>query len=123
MKVDIEILASYDLTGTLRAAAELTGCSHHTVAHHVAARDIDQRIADPAYRGRPTDPFLPKIQEWIEASPSKLRADKAHVKLQALGYVESERTTQRAMAQVRTNYLFSSNRVHGPWVTEPGQWL
>jgi len=42
MKVDVEIveiLAAYDLTGTLRAAAELTGCSHHTVARHVAARD------------------------------------------------------------------------------------
>ncbi|QUY63368.1 Transposase [Gulosibacter molinativorax] len=35
----MEMLAAYDLTGSLRAAAELAGCSHHTVAHHVAARD------------------------------------------------------------------------------------
>ena len=48
MKVDVEImeiLAAYDLTGTLRAAAELTGCSHHTVARHVAARDAGQPIS------------------------------------------------------------------------------
>jgi len=45
MKVDVkirEILAAYDLTETLRAAAELTGCSHHTIALHVAARDAGQ---------------------------------------------------------------------------------
>lgn len=41
MKFDgeiMEILAAYDLTGSLRATAELTGCSHHTVARHVAAQ-------------------------------------------------------------------------------------
>lgn len=35
----MEILASFDLTGSLRAAAELAGCSHHTVARVVAERD------------------------------------------------------------------------------------
>ena len=29
----------YDLTGSLRDAGELAGCSHHTVARYVAARD------------------------------------------------------------------------------------
>jgi hypothetical protein len=43
-------------------------------------------IAEPAYRGRVTDVFLPKIEEWIEASKGKIRADKAHQKLRALGY-------------------------------------
>ncbi len=27
----MEILEAYDLTGSARAAAELAGCSHHTV--------------------------------------------------------------------------------------------
>ena len=35
----MEILAAYDLTGSFRAAAELAGCSHHTVARLVAERD------------------------------------------------------------------------------------
>ena len=35
----MEILEAYDLTGSFRDAAELAGCSHHTVAHYVAARE------------------------------------------------------------------------------------
>jgi len=126
MKFDgeiMEILAAYDLTRSLRAAAEITGCSHHTVARHVAARDAGQPIAEPAYRGRITDQFLPKIEEWIEASKGKIRADKAHDKLLALGYPGSERSTRRAIAQVRAAYRLGHVRVHRPWVTEPGQWL
>ena len=126
MKFDgeiMEILAAYDLTGSLRAAAELTGCSHHTVARHVAARDAGQPIAEPVYRGRVTDAFLPKIEEWIEASKGKIRADKAHEKLRALGYEGSERSTRRAIAQVRAAYRLGHVRVHRPWVTEPGQWI
>ena len=126
MKFDgeiMEILAAYDLTGSLRATAELTGCSHHTVARHVAARDAGKPIAEPAYRGRVTDVFLPKIEEWVEASKGKIRADKAHDKLIALGYAGSERSTRRAVAQVRAAYRFGRIRVHRPWVTEPGMWL
>src|SRR5688500_9824696 len=81
----MEILASYDLTGSLRAAAELTGCSHHTVARHVAARDAGRPIAESAPRPRVTDAYLPKIEEWVEASKGRIRADKAHEKLLALG--------------------------------------
>ncbi len=126
MKFDgeiMEILAAYDLAGSLRAAAELTGCSHHTVARHVAARDAGKPIAEPAYRGRVTDPFLAKIEEWVETSKGKIRADKAHDKLQAAGYLGSERSTRRAVAQVRAAYRFGHVRVHRPWVTEPGMWL
>ena len=35
----MEILEAFDLTGTLRGAAELAGCDHKTVAHWVRARD------------------------------------------------------------------------------------
>jgi transposase len=126
MKFDgeiMEILAAYDLTGSFRGAAELTGCSHHTVARHVAARDAGQPIAEPAYRGRVTDPFMPKIEEWVEKSLGKIRADKAHDKLLALGYEGSERSTRRAVAQIRAAYRLGHIRVHRPWVTEPGMWL
>lgn len=126
MKFDgeiMEILAAYDLTGSLRATAELTGCSHHTVARHVAARDAGRPMAEPAYRGRVTDPFLPKIEEWVEASKGKIRADKAHDKLLALGYDGSDRSTRRAVAQVRAAYRLGHARVHRPWITEPGMWL
>src|SRR5450755_4518651 len=41
----MEILEAFDLTGSLRAAAELCGCDHKTVAHWVAARDCCWRRA------------------------------------------------------------------------------
>src|SRR5664280_1855388 len=34
----MNVLEAYDLTGSYRDAAELAGCSHHTVAHYVALR-------------------------------------------------------------------------------------
>jgi hypothetical protein len=42
-----------------------------------------------------TDAYLPKIEEWIEGSKGRIRADKAHEKLLALGYEGSERSTRR----------------------------
>ena len=41
----MEILEAFDLTGTLRGAAELAGCDHKTVAHWVRARDAGRRRA------------------------------------------------------------------------------
>ena len=35
----MNILEAYDLTGSLRDAGELAGCSHHTVARYVRARE------------------------------------------------------------------------------------
>ncbi len=69
------------------------------------------------------DEFLPKIAEWIDRSKGKLRADRAHEKLLALGYSGSERTTRRAVAAVKRDYRLGRVRVHRPWVTEPGMWL
>jgi hypothetical protein len=37
----MEILEAFDLTGTLRGAAELAGCDHKTVGHWVRAREED----------------------------------------------------------------------------------
>jgi hypothetical protein len=40
----MEILRAFDLTGSFRDAAELAGCSHHTVARYVAARDAGRLV-------------------------------------------------------------------------------
>lgn len=119
----MEILAAYDLTRSLRATAELTGCSHHTVDRHVRARDAGRPMAEPVLRGRVTDQFLPKIEEWMEESKGKVRGDVCHTKLLALGYEGSQRSTRRAVASVRAAYRLGQVRVHRPWVTEPGMWL
>jgi len=119
----MEILEAYDLTGSFRDAAELAGCSHHTVAGHVGARDAGGPVGRAVARPQLIDEYLPKLEEWVEHSAAKIRADKAHRKLLALGYAGSERTTRRAVAIVKKDYRSGRIRVHRPWVTEPGMWI
>jgi len=115
----MEILESFDLTGSLRAAADLAGCSHHTVARVVAERDAGG--APPrTCRPRLIDEFLPKVEEWVEQSKGKVRADVAHEKLMAMGFPGSERSSRRAVAEIKKQYRLGNARVHRPWVTEPG---
>lgn len=66
---------------------------------------------------------MAKVEEWVERSAGKVRADVAHDKLVALGFTGSERTTRRAVAVVKANYRVGRVRVHRPWVTEPGMWI
>jgi hypothetical protein len=82
----MEILEAFDLTGSLRDAAELAGCSHHTVARYVRARDAGGVSDRAAARPQLADEFWPKLEEWMERSAGKVRADVAHEKLVALGY-------------------------------------
>ena len=51
----MEILEAYDLTGSYRAAAELAGCDHHTVARYVALREAGQPPVAREHRARPID--------------------------------------------------------------------
>jgi transposase len=120
----MEILEAYDLTGSYRTAAQLAGCSHHTVARYVALRDHGSvPEQERTSRERLIDPYLPKIEEWIERSSGKLRADVAHQKLTSLGYEGSRRTTRRAVAAAKSAYEEGRRRVYRPWVTEPGMWM
>ena len=118
----MEILAAYDLTGSFRAAAELVGCSHHTVARLVTERDAGgpgPRVRRP----RLIDEFLPKIEQWVYDSHAKIRADKAHEDLVLMGFTGSPRSSRRAVARIKAQYRLGHSRVHRPWVTEPGLWL
>lgn len=120
----MEILEAYDLTRSFKAAAELVGCSHHTVQRYVEAREAGRLVVGaPVVRPMLIDEFLPKLEEWMQHSSGKIRADVAHEKLLALGYLGSERTTRRAVAAVRRQYRIGRTRVHRPWVPEPGMWL
>ena len=119
----MKILEAFDLTQSYRAAGELADCDHHTVAQWVARRDVGELTATPVRRQQLIDGFLPKVEEWMEASNGKIRADVAHDKLVAMGFVGSERTTRRAVARVRAAWLAGHRRVHRPWVPEPGLWF
>jgi hypothetical protein len=56
----MEILAAYDLTGSYRDTAALVGCSHHTVARYVRARDAGGLRTAPVQRDQLIDPFREK---------------------------------------------------------------
>jgi hypothetical protein len=76
-----------------------------------------------AARPQLIDEYLAKVAEWVINSKGKIRADKSHEKLLALGFKGSERTTRRAVHAAKAEYNLGRNRVHRPWVTEPGMWL
>jgi transposase len=120
----MEILEAFDLTGTLRGAAELAGCDHKTVAHWVRARDEAGGGLPASVRPRPrVDAFAEKIEEWVDRSRGRVRADVAHQRLVAMGYLGSERTTRRAVAAAKRRWRAEHGRRFRPWVTEPGLWM
>src|ERR1035437_1523165 len=100
----MEILEAYDMAGTLRGAAALAGCDHKTVAHWAAVREQAGGMP-PAPRRRPAvGDFAGKIDELVERSHGKIRADAAHGKLVALGYQGSSRTTRRWVAESKRRW-------------------
>jgi len=120
----MRILEAFDLTQCYRTAGELAGCSHHTVADWVAKRDAGLLPApgEPVRRERMIDPFLAKIEEWVERSNGKVRADVVFDKLQALGFDGSDRTVRRAVAEAKGWHRKGTRRVYRPWIPEPGMW-
>lgn len=119
----MEILEAYDLAGSLRGAAQLAGCDHKTVAHWVRQRDLGllPRVdrQRPAMHGQ----FQAKIDELVDRSHGKIRADKAHEKLIALGYLGAPRTTRRWVAASKRRWRRDHGRVTRPWMPEPGLWM
>jgi hypothetical protein len=120
----MEVLEAFDLTKSYRAAGQLTGVDHHTVARVVAARALGTELTDePTLRSRVAEAFADKIIEWIERSSGKVRADVVHDKLVAMGYSGSERTTRRVVAALKAEHSHAHHRIYKPWITEPGAWL
>lgn len=113
-----------DLTKSLRAAAELAGCDHKTVKHHVDRRAAGVPAGHAGFaRDRLTEPFTVQIAGWVAESRGKVAADVVHDKLVAMGYGGSARTTRRAVALARTAWRAENRRTYMPWVPEPGGWL
>ena len=57
----MNILEAYDLTGSLRDAAELAGCSHHTVARYVAERERGRALPGGGHEICPTRSDVPLL--------------------------------------------------------------
>ncbi|CCW11057.1 Mobile element protein [Rhodococcus aetherivorans] len=119
----MEILEAYDATGSAHSAAQLAGVDPKTVRRYVAARDAGMPVTGTARRPRIIDDYLPKIEEWVERSKGRVRADIVHERLVELGFDGTERTTRRAVAQAKTAWQAGHRRTYRPWLTEPGLWM
>jgi transposase len=121
----MEILEAYDLTGSLRAAAKLAGCDHKTVAHWVHQRELAAAGGPVVERKRPAmdGVFMAKIDELVDRSHGRIRADAAHDKLVAMGYEGSDRTTRRWVADAKRQWRREHGRRTRPWIPEPGLWM
>src|SRR5215469_6804992 len=120
----MEILEAYDLTRCAYSAGQLAGCDPKTVKRYVALREAGGGDPlPPAPRPKLIDRFLPKVEELVENSKGRIRADKVHERLVAMGFVGTERTTRRAVAAAKTAYRAGRRRTYRPWVPEPGLWL
>lgn len=119
----MEILEAFDATRNANSAAELAGVDPKTVRRYVAARDAGEPVTGPSRRERITDPFLPKIEEWVERTKGKVRADVIHERLVGLGFSGTERSTRRAVAGAKRAWRAGNRRTYRPWITEPGLWL
>jgi transposase len=119
----MEILEAYDATGVAHSAAELCDADPKTVRRYAQARDAGQPVNAPVRRPKLIDPFLEKIEEWVERSEGKVRADIVHDRLVAMEFAGNERTTRRAVAAAKARWRAGHGRTYRPWITEPGLWL
>lgn len=119
----MEVLEVYDLTGSYRAAAELAGCDHHTVARYMKMRAAGQHPDQRRRRARAIDDYLPKIEELVVRSNGRIRVDAVHCRICAMGFVGGERTTRRTVAEAKAQFRAGQRWIYRPWITEPGLWL
>ncbi|BCJ70428.1 hypothetical protein GCM10009779_34230 [Polymorphospora rubra] len=101
----------------------MAGCDHHTVARYVKLREAGQSPQSRTHRARPIDEYLPKIEELVARSGGRVRADVVHRRITAMGFLGGERTTRRAVAEVKARFQAGKRRVFRPWIPEPGLWL
>jgi transposase len=119
----MEIFEALDATECAHSAAELAGVDPKTVRRYARMRDTGRPVDAAIVRPKLIDPFMPKIEEWVERSQGKVRADKLHERLVLLGFTGDERTTRRAVARAKERWRAGHRRTYRPWITEPGLWL
>jgi hypothetical protein len=82
----MEILEAYDATGCAHSAAQLAGADPKTVRRYARGRDLGRPTTGRGRRPRLIDPFLDKVEELVDRSDGKIRADKVHERLVAMGF-------------------------------------
>jgi len=119
----MEILEAYDATLCAWSAAKLAGVDAKTVARYVEVRDAGGDPCDPTRRPRLIDPFMVNVEQLVDNSRCEIRADVVHERLVAMGFTGDERSTRRAVAELKQAWRDGHRRKYRPWVPEPGMWL
>lgn len=119
----MEILEAFDRTGCAHSAAVFAGVDPKTVRRYVAKREAGDPVDGSVRRPKLIDPFIPKIEELVEASEGGVRADVVHERLVAMGFAGDQRTTRRAVAVAKQAWRDGHRRGYRPWITEPGLWV
>ena len=88
-----------------------------------AVEDRDAGVPPATRWARMVDDWRDVLEGWVTDSKGKIRGDKAHERLRSLGYTGTDRTTRRALAEIKSQWRLGNTRVHRPWITEPGLWL
>lgn len=81
---------------------------------YVAARDAGRPVTGPGRRERVIDPFLAKVEEWVDRSEAAIRADMVHERLVGLGFTGDERTTRRAVHEAKERWRAGHRRTYRP---------
>lgn len=123
-EVIMEILEAFDLTKSYYSAGKLAGVDPKTVKHYVERRAVGLFDIESIYKPKLIDPHGALIEQLVELSKGKIRADVVHDRLVATKtYQGSERTTRRAVALAKEAYFKGHRRIYRPWVPEPGMWF
>ena len=118
-----EIFKAFDLTGTAWSAAQLAGCDAKKVARYVAVRDAGGAPLAQAARPRLIDRFMPKVEELVDRSKGRSGPTSRTGRSPRWATRGSERSTRRAVAEVKQAGRVGRRRRYWPWTPEPGMWL
>ncbi len=76
----------------------------------------------PSRRPRLIDPFPANVEQMVDLSDCQVRADIVHERLVAMGFAGDERSTRRAVAELKQAWRDGHRRKYRPWVPEIGLW-
>ena len=119
----LDIITTYEETGSLRATAELCGTTHKTVKR-IVEKNRAGEAADEGPRTvvRNYDVVRDLVIDRVDATRGKISAKRLLPKAQAAGYTGSDRNFRRLVAEVKAQWR-RTGRTFRPWVHSPGQHL
>ena len=113
----MEILEAFDLTSSFRDAGSWRAARTTPWPPgwpSVTPGQLARRPARSQRRQRKIDPYLPKVEEWVERSRGKVRADVVFRRLCRLGFAGSERSVRRAVCEPRRSSARATTGSIGP---------